>query len=389
MNGARLFSLLNPALGLIFAAVFALAWLNQRARTYILVFALATLSYAAATSVQIFHLPPETGANAMVSAFFYLACLCLFIEAMLLRARAGSDRRILGSMAVLIFLLVGYFYYGQNNLPARIYVLNFGAGALFCYAAFKLARAPARQLIDRFLFWVVLVAGLHFFPRTLLSLAADGPDGISSLAKFSRSLFWTALSFSLVILVVLLGFTLLLAIALDVIEDLKNERNTDALTRLANRRGFDERAEGRLAAIRRDAATLVYCDLDHFKAINDTHGHEAGDAVIRGFAELIAAELRQQDIGARIGGEEFAILLDAADRFGARQFCERVRRRVMGYDFPGLPPGWAVTASFGIAEYQPGEDLAALARRADRMLYAAKRAGRDCIRVDEQPLVTA
>jgi diguanylate cyclase (GGDEF)-like protein len=389
MNGVRLFTMLNPALGLIFAVVFALAWLNQRSRTYILVLAGAALAYAAATAAQIFHLPPAVGANAMVSAFLYLGCLCLLIEAMLLRARTRSDRRVLGAMACIIFLLIGYFRYVDNDLAVRIYVLNFGAGVLFCYAAFTLARTPARQLIDRFLFWVVLVAGLHFFPRTLLSLAAGTPEDLSNTAKFGVSLFWGVLNFSLVILVVLLGFTLLLAIALDVIEDLKSERNTDPMTRLANRRGFEERAQSHLRA--RDGAMpcLVYCDLDNFKAINDTFGHATGDDVIRGFAELVANELCEPDIAGRIGGEEFAVLLGDTDRRGAQLFCERLRELAVGYRFPGLPAEWPVTASFGIAERRPGEDLAGLMRRADRMLYVAKRSGRDRAQMDEQPLTTA
>lgn len=389
MNGVRLFSMLNPVLGLIFAAVFALAWLNQRTRTYILVLSGAALCYAAGTSSQIFHLPPGAAENAVVSAFFYLACLCMLIEAMLIRARAHGGRRMLAAIAGTVLLLIGYFSYVQYDLVVRIYVLNFGAGVLFCHAALKLANAPSRQLIDRVLFWIVLVAGLHFFPRTVISLAEDGPGALKSLASFRDSLFWGLLNFSLVILVVLLGLTLLLAIALDVIEDLKSERNTDPLTRLANRRGFEERAAARLDAASGGATSLVYCDIDHFKSINDTHGHAAGDDVIREFAALIAGELGEGDIAGRIGGEEFAILLGASDRRGARRFCERLRGRIVRFPFPGLPEDWQVTASFGIAEREPREDLAGLMRRADRMLYAAKHAGRDRTHMDGQPLAPA
>ncbi len=391
MNGVRLFTMLNPALGLIFAVVFALAWLNQRSRTYILVLAGAALAYAAATAAQIFHLPPAVGANAMVSAFLYLGCLCLLIEAMLLRARTRSDRRVLGAMACIIFLLIGYFRYVDDDLAVRIYVLNFGAGVLFCYAAFKLA-SDARPAADRSL--PVLGGagrGPPFLPANPALACRDGtPEDLFQYWRNSAvSLFWGVLNFSLVILVVLLGFTLLLAIALDVIEDLKSERNTDPMTRLANRRGFEERAQLHLRA--RDGGTpcLVYCDLDNFKAINDTFGHATGDGVIRGFAELVAGELREPDIAGRIGGEEFAILLGDTDRRGAQLFCERLRELAIGYRFPGLPAEWPVTASFGIAERRPGEDLAGLMRRADRMLYVAKRSGRDRAQMDEQPLTTA
>lgn len=383
MNGVRLFTLLNPTIGLIFAAVFFATWLSQRTRTYILVIALATFCYALATGVQVFMLPRDVGANTMLSTFLYLSSLCLFIHGVLTRARVRTSHLLLGSIAATIFILHFYFFYIDRSLVTRIYVMHVGAGLLLGYAAFGLSRARSRRMVDRLLFWVLLVCALHFLPRTLLSLALDGPLRSET---FGVSVFWTVLNFSLIIMALTICLTLLFAIALDVIEDLKSERNTDPMTGLLNRRGFEEEAQTALTKQGGDAISLVYCDIDHFKSINDGFGHAAGDAVIRDFAQLLSEEVRVHDVAGRIGGEEFAVLLGTSDEFGAHLFAERLRKRVAVHRFPGLPAGRGVTASFGIAERRPSEPLAGLMRRADRLLYVAKRGGRNRAQIEEQPL---
>jgi diguanylate cyclase (GGDEF)-like protein len=119
-------------------------------------------------------------------------------------------------------------------------------------------------------------------------------------------------------------------------------------------------------------------DLDHFKQINDTHGHAAGDAVLRHFAALLRGELRKVDTAGRMGGEEFAIILPGADSAAARAFGERLRQRVA--ETPVMHGGLAiqVTVSIGIAAMTPRDATAdAVLVRADRALYRAKEGGRN------------
>jgi diguanylate cyclase (GGDEF)-like protein len=159
---------------------------------------------------------------------------------------------------------------------------------------------------------------------------------------------------------------------------------TDPLTGLTNRRGFDARTAEALGA---GPAALLALDLDRFKAINDGHGHAAGDAVLKGVAAVLSARIRQGDILARIGGEEFAALLPATDLAGALDLAERLRRAIPAEVAHPAGAGARVTVSIGVATVPPGGDAAhrlvgALAA-ADAALYAAKRNGRD--RVEASP----
>ncbi len=154
--------------------------------------------------------------------------------------------------------------------------------------------------------------------------------------------------------------------------------STDGLTGLPNRRYFDEFC-GLLARRRRadDAVGVLMIDVDHFKALNDRHGHQAGDRVLHAIAGAIAASIREADVPARYGGEEFAVLLRNPGFGVALEVAERVRSAVRDLDLSELGvPG--VSVSIGVAVAQaPDEPIADLIARADRALYRAKRAGRD------------
>ncbi|HET9737930.1 MAG TPA: diguanylate cyclase [Solirubrobacteraceae bacterium] len=153
------------------------------------------------------------------------------------------------------------------------------------------------------------------------------------------------------------------------VERLRDLAELDPLTGLRNRRGF----EADLAA-HRDRQALVICDLDHFKRVNDTLGHPAGDEVLQRFAELLRAGTRDGDTAVRLGGEEFALVLAGVGERAALAVAERLRGAVADEfgDFP-VP----ISVSVGIADAQPGADPEQLVRAASRALFAAKRLGRD------------
>jgi diguanylate cyclase (GGDEF)-like protein len=152
----------------------------------------------------------------------------------------------------------------------------------------------------------------------------------------------------------------------------------DGLTGLPNRRAFDEELAREVARAGRTGGPLavVVLDVDRFKAVNDRHGHAAGDAVLREVAARAAAAARRGDLAARIGGEEFALILPSADLAGAAELAERIRAAIAGSPVHAGEP-LAVTASLGCAALAPGEAPGALLARADARLYEAKRAGRD------------
>lgn len=173
--------------------------------------------------------------------------------------------------------------------------------------------------------------------------------------------------------------------------ELREMATTDALTRLPNRRTFIARLEEEYARIRRFDSlqiAVLMLDLDYFKRINDTHGHAAGDEVLRQVAMLIRDETRRVDLCSRIGGEEFAILLVGAVPDAARDFAERLRGKIANATIVHENCAITVTASIGIAAMKatdPSADTALL--RADGALYHAKDFGRNQVKVvaDDAP----
>ncbi|MGC2518119.1 MAG: diguanylate cyclase [Burkholderiales bacterium] len=168
-------------------------------------------------------------------------------------------------------------------------------------------------------------------------------------------------------------------------QELREVAVTDALTGLGNRRSFDLSLadEVRRALRYGDDLSLMFCDLDHFKRINDAHGHARGDRVLVEFAAAVRATLRDTDSAFRYGGEEFVALLPRTNSTDALQIAERTRQTVA----ERKPGETDVTVSIGVASMAqlPHKTPEALFAAADKMLYAAKAAGRNCVRAYENP----
>ena len=169
-------------------------------------------------------------------------------------------------------------------------------------------------------------------------------------------------------------------------QELRRLAETDPLTALLNRRSFIEKANAAIAVCDAmdEGTALIIVDLDHFKSVNDSHGHAAGDAVIRAFADLLLGLVRSdRDLVGRFGGEEFAVFLPRAGAEAALALAHRVRDALAERRLPVSETlALQVSASFGIATRRTGENFTAFIERADRALYSAKRDGRDCIRID-------
>jgi diguanylate cyclase (GGDEF)-like protein len=155
---------------------------------------------------------------------------------------------------------------------------------------------------------------------------------------------------------------------------------TDGLTGLLNHRTFQGRLDEHLAQAQRygKRLSLILCDIDHFKAVNDTYGHPVGDVVLKGVARTLAREARTTDLVARYGGEEFAVVMPETDAAGALAIAERIRERIAALSFDTGQGPLAVTLSLGVATFpDDGAKKAALVERADACLYEAKRGGRN------------
>ena len=165
---------------------------------------------------------------------------------------------------------------------------------------------------------------------------------------------------------------------------LQSLASTDELTGLANRRALLQFADVAVAAARREAAplALLMIDIDHFKRINDQHGHAVGDEVLCHVSRVLAAALRERDLVGRLGGEEFVAVLPGASVEQARQVAERMRLAIDGKALIGAAGEMRFTVSIGVASAHVGETATALLQRADAALYAAKASGRNAVVVD-------
>lgn len=163
----------------------------------------------------------------------------------------------------------------------------------------------------------------------------------------------------------------------------KRQANSDPLTGLGNRRWLNEAAAAELYRARRigQPLSIIVFDLDHFKQINDTFGHNAGDQVLMGVAEIARRQLRPYDLLARIGGEEFCIVVSDGDVGVAMAAAERIRQAISDWNPPATNNG-SISASFGVHHGDPKtETLKAMIAAADAQLYVAKEAGRNAVRI--------
>lgn len=165
---------------------------------------------------------------------------------------------------------------------------------------------------------------------------------------------------------------------------------TDHLTGIANRAAFFRKSEEELRRSRRlnyDLGVMML-DLDHFKTINDSFGHGAGDHVLQLVAQTIQGCLREQDTVGRLGGEEFSIIVPGADKWGMQKLAIRIQQTLSNQDFSFLPENHPITVSIGYTKVEHGEQFNTALKRADEHLYTAKTNGRNCYVTDSSYIAT-
>ncbi|MDZ3832927.1 MAG: GGDEF domain-containing protein [Sphingopyxis sp.] len=272
-------------------------------------------------------------------------------------------------MVPLIFSLA----YGS---PLRLALYQFSYFVMQALALMLVWRSGQRQRLDMLLMCLMALAALIYIAKPLIAWkvgTAATPQGYMETiyAAISQSLGAGTL--------VALALVLLLIMMRDTTAEIIARSETDALSGVLNRRGFGAHAERALDKAREAgrSAVLVAADLDHFKAINDSFGHAAGDGVIVRFAAMLRAAAPAGAIVSRPGGEEFAVLLTGATLADGRLYAEGVRRDFASCSLIDAGVDSPVSASFGVAQMMPGDGLSSLWRRADDALYRAKAGGRN------------
>jgi diguanylate cyclase (GGDEF)-like protein len=314
------------------------------------------------------------------------ALICAAYGLMWGGARSFEGRRVhfpLLAAGAAIWLIAFQFNGFAHSLETRVMMVSAITAGYALMSAYELWHARDRDLISRWptLALVVghagfLLARIPFAHALVLSAASGMPHGPIV----------PVLAFQMLFVTFCLPF-LRVAMSKERAElEQRRAALTDSLTGIANRRAFFDRGAALLddAMADRDSAALLLFDLDRFKDINDTAGHQAGDRVLQTFCDLVAATLRPGDLFGRLGGEEFACLLASASMNQALNVAERVRSEFAAMRWPGIDIDATVSVGVAVAS-DTSRDLPALLAIADRALYRAKADGRN--RVTRAPLM--
>lgn len=309
------------------------------------------------------------------------AAACLFVREIAdLKRFSPRVYRIFGWLAIAFVVLTFSNLadlIGLSGLVAAIGNLIFlGAAVFTLVVAFMAWRRGSRAAGWFLLAWVLLETTTI---ATAVRLLLSEPEGAEGLLYYGLPL-----SMVIAAVFVALGVADRLREQRVALTDAERRAQTDPLTGVLNRRSIVERLDAACARARARGLpiTLLFIDLDHFKEINDTRGHAAGDACLRAIIAPIQAELRQSDVVGRYGGEEFVVILSSADAAAAVPIAERILERVAHAQVEGFGAPIRLTCSIGVASSDTlgvwGERLIA---SADEAVYAAKRSGRNCVQI--------
>ena len=262
-----------------------------------------------------------------------------------------------------------------NGSPLARVVITSLALATFCFlSSFELWRGRSEKLVSR----TAAVIAFALLGAALMARAAvTAWFATFTVGSVDRTTNFGVIAIIAMVLILTLSFVLLALAKERAQSRYKRAALIDPLTEMLNRRGFFEETERRLR--RRNRATALVLDLDHFKAINDTFGHLAGDKVLRVFAACVRSAVRPTDLVGRLGGEEFAVLLIDADVQEASEIAERIRREFQEASQTIEGHRVYATVSVGVAA-AVSRDVMELLQAADAALYRAKADGRNCVR---------
>lgn len=387
MSAAAFVLAINLFIAGIFATAFGVVAANARsavgARWLALAYGLGMVN-----PVLEFMLPNQVDPRPVGFAIFasFLVAFSLCIIGLARHYRLTPPWRVLGALvgASLLVNILTIDMPRDSLLRGLLYQSPYFLVQLV--GVVTIMRFAHRKALDRALLALFVLGGLQFLSKPLL--AAWLGSGASPQAYIGST--YAAISQSVgAMLLIANGLLMLLIIVRDAMAEITARSETDTLSGLLNRRGFEDRADKLLATALRAGVpgAMVVADLDHFKSINDGHGHEAGDKVIRAFAEVLGETADARAVVGRLGGEEFAVFIPGANLMAARLYAEGVRSGFSGLSIAALGANRRVSASFGVAQLKAGDSLSDLLRRTDTALYQAKKSGRDCVCVAQQDTV--
>ena len=329
------------------------------------------------TGYAITLIPPAqwSATKPLIEDTFFLAGAATMTLAFTRRFGRRPRRDVMGAIIVAAILGAALALHSRHSIRLETLAIQGGCTVLLVYGLFMIRRRVFSSG-DRVVFWsfttlsaVLAVQCIGYFFTT---------ETRPVVGAWTDALWGIVFQVTGIALAVLLSFSVFAAITLDIIEKLSRAADTDALTDILNRRGFEETSLRLHRAAGADVpSSVIVVDIDRFKSINDAYGHSAGDSVIVGLARLLATLSSSTNCVGRTGGEEFGIFLAGADLNDCHALAESIRADFSHVEWQPPLANSRFTASFGAAQVEPGEEIAAALRRADNMLYLAKNMGRN------------
>ncbi|MGE8233079.1 MAG: diguanylate cyclase domain-containing protein [Stenotrophomonas sp.] len=367
------FPLVVPATSLLLGLALLAGWRSLRDHRYLLWLAGGYICTVFPLAAQILMDNARMATWSVLTGAMYCAGSWATAQGFALR----SGGRVSGpaALAISLITLLALFCFSRLDdvLGTRIVFLNLGMGLLLALALPVLFDSEQPDtLFERLLRRTYLLLVAYAILRPLLAWLLAGWFTSSGLPR--SGLWLWMLAFNLLLNLWLL-FLLLGGLAQQLMGELRHERNHDPLTQLLNRRAFFEIANHRLQHDPARPWALLACDVDHFKQVNDTWGHAAGDNVLRQVGVLLQQMTRPDDLVARFGGEEFVLLVHCHDLPTAARIAERIRVGLS--QMHCSPAKQSITASFGVTMVATAQDLESALERADLAVYQAKHEGRN------------
>lgn len=381
MSDATFLLLINLAIGVSFALAFlALSWRSPQTLGRLC----AAAFLCAGATVAIEALARPLGSVRLVSSLSYgslMAALVLIASGLARhygRKGLANPLWVFGCIATLFNAIVGVELQRGTWLASLTYQWPFAA--MLMAATFIVMRHSPRRPVDIALGVVLGLSALQFLAKGALISLYGADVGVNAYlgsvyARYSQ----TAGS----ILSLMLGVTLLWLVASEVMAETIRHLERDGLSNALSRAAFLNHAPRLLARATPDApVAAVMCDLDHFKSINDSHGHAAGDDVIRDVAGILIGLGGRESVCGRVGGDEFCLVLADAGPDRLARLDPHIAKAVASLAYDWLPADRLITVSLGIAVFQDRVDLATAMKRADIALYRAKSEGRGRANLD-------
>ncbi|MEL7199254.1 MAG: GGDEF domain-containing protein [Pseudomonadota bacterium] len=374
---AQILTFVIPGIMAILGTILLSFWLQDRSQKYALGFAYWSFAFCFGIILQ--GVIPLDFAPYDVLLFHWNAALAIIAMCWGVANRDGHKSPVLG-MLVITALTTPVLFFARSFGEQGVLIMtqNFTTSLFIALAAQSKWRSGHSTVGDRALLWVFVVLAVYALLRPAVTLLVQSQ---MTMAEYQASIFASLNVVISALFAMAIAISLIAMLTLDKMRSEREFATIDGLTQLPNRAAFESRITQLLARARseRIPVSLIVCDIDHFKSVNDNFGHSVGDAVIRAFAQVLSSKIRPGDAVGRIGGEEFAILAWNCPEEGACALANRLRSTFEGEQHDGLPDHQLVTASFGVSEINLGEDYNQVFKRADGSLYRAKGMGRNCV----------